>query len=112
MASFSRGQINGLTFSMTGDDYHSDGEATLKYDDLKIKLLKSKGDSTDALKDKDLLSFAANILVKNSNPKNGNLRSGKINFDRDITKSFFNLLWKSIFQASKKIAMGKNDGYK
>ncbi len=110
MASFSRGQINGLTFSMTGDDYHSDGEATLKYEDLKIKLLKGDGDSTDALKDKDLISFAANIFVKNSNPKNGNLRTGKINFDRDITKSFFNLLWKSIFQASKKIARGKDDG--
>lgn len=110
MASFSRGQINGLTFSLTGDDYHSDGEATLKYDDLKIKLLKGNGDSTNALKDKDLVSFAANILVKNSNPKHGNLRTGKINFDRDITKSFFNLLWKSIFQASKKITMGKDDG--
>lgn len=109
MASITKGKINGLSFSMTGNDYHANGDAILKYDNLKIKLLKSKGDSTTALEDKDLVSFAANIFIKNSNPKNGNLRTGKIDFDRDITKSFFNLLWKSIFQAVKRIAKGKDD---
>ena len=109
MASFTKGNINGVSFSMTGNDYHTDGNAILKYNNLKVKLLKSEGDSTAKLDDKDLVSFAANLLIKNSNPTNGNLRSGEINFDRDITKSFFNLLWKSIFQAGKRIARGKND---
>ena len=109
MATISQGRINGLEYSMTGNDFHTDGSATLKYENLKIKLLKSSGDSTADLERKSLISFAANLFVKNSNPRNGDLRSGKIDFDRDVTKSFFNLLWKSIFQASKRIAKGKDD---
>ncbi|MBK8784950.1 MAG: hypothetical protein IPN43_00250 [Chitinophagaceae bacterium] len=54
------------------------------------------------MKKKGLQSLLANVLMKNSNPLNGVTRSDEINYERDKTKSFFNLLWKSIFSAAKK----------
>ena len=99
MASIKNGTINKLTFSMAGTDLQSRGNATLLYRDLKIELLKK--DSND-VKKSGLKSLLANALMKNSNPTNGVTRTEEINYERDKTKSFFNLLWKSIFSAAKK----------
>jgi hypothetical protein len=43
----------------------------------------------------------ANVFIKNKNLINGNIRKGDMAFDRVINKSFFNLLWKSIFAGAK-----------
>ncbi len=99
MASIKNGTVNKLTFSMTGNDLQARGNATLLYQDLKIELLKK--DSNDVKKN-TLKSLLANALMKNSNPLNGVTRTDEINYERDKTKSFFNLLWKSIFSAAKK----------
>lgn len=99
MASIKNGKVNKLTFNMTGTDYASKGSVTLLYQDLKIELLKK--DSGD-LKKKGFMSLLTNALIKDANPQNGVTRSGEIDFKRDITKSFFNLLWKSIYAGVKK----------
>ena len=99
MASIKKGQVNKLTFNLNGNDYGSKGSATLLYDDLKLELLKS--DSGDTKK-KNLMSFVANALMKDKNPQNGVVRTEQIDFTRDIHKSFFSLIWKSIFSAAKK----------
>lgn len=102
MASIRKGTIDGLQFKWSGNDYKSTGEATLLYHNLKIDVLKS-GDKTDNdLEKKDLLSFAANVLIKNSNPRNGNTRSSSMENSRDTTKSYFNFIFKSILAASKR----------
>jgi len=98
MASIKTGRVNKLVFDVNGSRLRSNGMVTLLYEDLKMELLKK--DSTE-LKKKGLTSFVANLLTKNSNPQNGNTREGKIDFQRDMTKSFFNLLWKSIFDGAK-----------
>lgn len=107
LASIQKGNINKLTYNLNGNDLKATGDAILLYDHLKIELLKS---TDEELKKKGLVSFLANLFTKDQNPSNGTTRSAKIDFDRDITKSFFNLLWKSIFSGAKKIASGKNDG--
>lgn len=84
---------------MTGDNYNAKGSETLLYEDLKIEVLKS--DSSDNKK-KGFQTFLANALMKNSNPTNGVTKTEEINYQRDITKSFFNLVWKSIFSGAKK----------
>jgi len=99
MASVKKGSVQHLTFKMTGTDLMTKGNATILYKDLKIEVLKI--DSGD-VKKKGLQSLLANALMKNSNPLNGVTRSDEINYERDKTKSFFNLLWKSIFSAVKK----------
>lgn len=99
MTSIKKGRVNKLTFSMTGNDNIAKGSATLLYKDLKIEVLKN--DSGD-VKRKGLQSILANALMKDGNPINGVTRSDEINYQRDITKSFFNLVWKAIFSAAKK----------
>ena len=99
MASIKKGQVNKLSFNMTGTDLVANGSATLLYEDLKIEVLKLDSGN---VKKKGLQSLLANALMKNSNPLNGATRTEEINYQRDITKSFFNLLWKSIFSAAKK----------
>lgn len=111
MATIEKGNVKSFRFGMTGDDYGSKGDATLIYDNLKIKLLKNKGEEDDPdIQTKTVTSFVANLFMKDKNPSNGKTRAAEIDFKRDTQKSFFNLLWKSVFQGAKKVASGKNDG--
>jgi len=99
MTSIKKGTVNKLTFNMTGTDLGATGAATLLYEDLKVEILKLDSGN---VKKKGLQSLLANVLMKDSNPQNGVTRTDAVNYQRDITKSFFNLLWKSIFSAAKK----------
>ena len=99
MTSIKKGRVNKLTFNLTGDNYSAKGSETLLYEDLKIEVLKL--DSGDTKK-KGFQTLLANALMKNSNPTNGVTKTEEINYQRDITKSFFNLVWKSIFSGAKK----------
>ena len=100
MGSIKSGNINSYNFTLAGDDLKAQGNAVLLYDDLKIKLLKNTGDSNN-LKKKSVISFVANFLIKDRNPSNGVIRKGSMSFGRAVTKSFFNLVWKSIFAGAK-----------
>ena len=101
MASIKSGKVNKITFNVKGTDNIATGSSVLLYQDLKVELLKK--DSGD-FKKKGLMSLLTNALIKDANPQNGTVRTGEINYQRDITKSFFNLLWKSVFSGIKKTA--------
>ena len=101
MASLNSGKINNLEFYLTGNDLKADGTTTLLYENIKISLLKK--DSADLVK-KSFMSVIANIALKNDNPQNGKTRTAGIDYQRDTTRSFFNLLWKSIYSGVKKIS--------
>ena len=100
MGSIKSGIINSYNFNMQGTDTKASGDALMLYNDLKIKLLKYTGDSNN-LQTKGITSFAANILIKDKNPAQGNTRQGKLDYTRTMSKSFFNLVWKSIFAGAK-----------
>ena len=72
---------------------------------LKIEVLKQ--DSADTRK-KILKSFIANLMMKNASPQNGVTRINDAGMQRDLTRSFFFLVWKSIFAAAEKTVNGKN----
>lgn len=110
MASIESGNVKSVRFGMSGDDYSSKGDFVVLYDKLKIKMLKNKGDEKPDIRTKTVTSFIANLIMKDANPSGGKTRAAAIAFERDTKKSFFNLLWKSIFQGTKKVASGKNDG--
>ncbi len=107
MIAIKKGRFNKLTFNLSGNDLMAKGTSTLLYEDLKLTVLKPDSPAT---KKKVLLSFVANFLVINNNPQNGEVRKNDVTQERDITKSFFYLVWKSIFAAAKKTATGKNTG--
>ena len=107
MASIEEGQINKLEFNLNGNDYNSTGSVLFLYNNLSIKVLKMGDDNK--LTTKDGVTFFANVLVKNDNPRRGETYKSEVDYKRDIYKSFFNLLWKSIFEGAKKTALGKKN---
>jgi hypothetical protein len=94
------GTINGIDFNFKGNDSGAHGDFVMKYENLKVDVLKEDKDSKE-IKKKGLTSLLANVIVKNNNPGNGDLREKDPSFHRDIHKSFFNLIWKTIFTGMK-----------
>lgn len=99
MVSIKKGQITKLTFNLDGTDYKAQGNSTIFYDNLKISVLKRDPEIERA----GVRSFLANVFIKDSNAK----ISSDVVFERDIHKSFFNLIWQAIFAATKKTAQKK-----
>lgn len=94
------GKINSMDFHFSGNNVGAKGSFVMKYEDLKVDVLKIDKDSKD-IKKKGLVTFFANTLVKNNNPQNGKLREETPSFERNIYKSFFNLVWKTLFTGLK-----------
>jgi hypothetical protein len=95
------GTINSINFNFTGNDTIAKGDFVMKYNNLKVDVMKRDKDSKE-IKKRGLTSLIANVIVKNNNPDNGNLRKETLQFKRDVQKSFFNLVWKTIFTGMKK----------
>lgn len=93
------GQVRGLQFNFSGNDYSMNGNMRLLYDDLKVALLEKDKGAKEWDK-KSLTSFVANLLIKNSNPKDEDEapRDVTVTNDRDTNRSIFNAAWKTIFK--------------
>lgn len=98
--------IKSMEASIKGNNYSAAGTVKFLYNDLNITALKESGDT---LKKRGLLSFIANnFVLKKENPQNGQPpRVEPGSWQRDTHKSFFNLVWKTIFTGA-----GKTIGYK
>ena len=94
------GKINSVDFDFNGTDHQANGDFVMKYEGLKVDVLKRDKD-TKEVKKKGVTSLLANVLVRNNNPDNGELRKKNPKYERDIHKSFFNLVWKTIFTGMK-----------
>jgi hypothetical protein len=104
LAELDKGKINSLRFHLDATNTHGKGKLILRYENLSIKLLK-KDDDKNKYKTKVLPTLAAGILLKDSNPVHGKTRVGEVYYTRDIHRSIFNLMWKSLFAAIKEVAM-------
>lgn len=100
MVTIKKGTVNKLSFNLDGNNYKAQGTSTILYDNLKISILKRDQEIERA----GVRSFLANVFIKDSNPKNGEQRSSEVLFERNVNKSFFNLIWQAIFAATKKTA--------
>ncbi|MHA4845348.1 hypothetical protein ACX0G7_14345 [Flavitalea antarctica] len=112
MARVEKGTIKSINFNMSGDNYRAGGELIMLYDDLKVSTLKLEDDNK-TYKKKGLVSLFANAILKNQNPTGNNTRTAEMSNDRNTNRSFFNLIWKSIFTGIKETTgmdiMGKGD---
>jgi len=95
-ASFT-GVFNKYRFNFYGNDNISKGNASLDYDDLKVKLYKKK----DPKKEAKLKSAIVNLLVKNDSKDKA--KTAEVELERIQEKSFYNFLWRSIAESLKKI---------
>ncbi|MEO9023260.1 MAG: hypothetical protein ABI237_18445 [Ginsengibacter sp.] len=94
------GDIHSINFHLTGNDTSAKGDFLMKYDNLKVEVLK-RDKNTGEVKKRGLASLAANAIVKNKNPDHNGLRKMNPEYGRDIYKSFFNLVWKTVFTGMK-----------
>jgi hypothetical protein len=101
--------IQDLAFNIKGDERKANGFVKLLYQNLKIAVLKLDKDHK-GFKRKGLISLLANSLVINdANPsKDEKVRTASVTYTRDIQKSFFNLVWKTLFTGVKDIAGAGN----
>jgi len=95
-ASFT-GVFNKYRFNFYGNDNISKGNASLDYDDLKVKLFKKKNPEKEA----KLKSAIVNLLVKNDSKDKA--KTADVELERIQEKSFYNFLWRSIAESLKKI---------
>jgi hypothetical protein len=94
------GKINSIDFSFKGNDANAEGDFVMKYDDLKVDVLK-RDKNTKEVKKRGFASLAANLVVQNNNPGASGLRKVNAQYKRNIYKSFFNLVWKTVFTGMK-----------
>lgn len=101
MVKTSSGQVHSMDFNIKGNIDGAGGTLTLKYDDLNVILMKK--DETENFKKMGLISLFANaLLVDNANPKrNKPLKVAHPYYARPADGSFFNLMWKTVFQGLK-----------
>lgn len=91
------GKFNKYHFNFYGNDATAKGNATLDYEDLKVKLFKKKNREKEA----KLKTAVANLLLKNDS--GDETKKADVELDRIQEKSFYNFLWRSIAESLKKI---------
>ncbi|MCD8173733.1 MAG: hypothetical protein LUD76_09815 [Alistipes sp.] len=102
-AEIEEGTIDKLDFHITGNSSTASVDLTMLYHDLKIALVKNKGDHE--IKERRFLSWIANeFVVKDSNPDHGETRRGTGTAERDPDRSQFNFLWRTLLQGIKETA--------
>jgi hypothetical protein len=99
-----KGNIKGVDFKFTGDNYNARGQFVMRYDNLKVSLYEKQKTKLDK---KSITSLVANVIVKNSNPTNNKLRQADMVYRRNDYKSFFNMIWKFMFMSIKDILGAK-----
>jgi hypothetical protein len=77
---------------------------------LEVEVLKQEEDANN-LKKSGFLSFLANtFVIKKSNTANDKNKDPKyVSYKRDPERSFFNLIWKTIFIGLNDTVQGKNN---
>ena len=103
MASVKQGVVEKVSFDMNGSDTKASANVLFLYHDLKLDLLKKDEDDKE-LKKKGFVSMLANTLIKDKNDNPSNVKS--VEYQRDITRSFFNLVWKTIYTGVITTALG------
>lgn len=98
-------QVHSLAFNISGNQYRASGTVDFKYDSLKVTFLQQKEDTKHA-KRSGLATFLANAFgLKNNSPGKGDVpAAATVEMERDPHKSFFNLVWKTIFKGVKQTA--------
>ena len=95
--------VDSLETQMEGDEHGARASVRMRYDHLRVELLRPHG-----LSKKPLLSMLANgFLVRADNPGSGAPErvARDVSQPKDPYKSFFNLIWKTLYAGVREIAV-------
>lgn len=106
LAELSSLKVNKISFQIDGNGKGAKGCLTMAYEDLKVNLLKVDDGSLDK---QGVTSFLTNnLLIFPHNPMPGkDVRTTYPEVERDNKKSFFNLIWKTLFTGMLQTASRK-----
>lgn len=95
------GQVNELEFSIRGNAREAEVDMLFLYNDLKVRIVKEKDGH---LKTRSFLTTLANgIIIQGNNPGHrGGPRKVEADAERDIYRSQFNYLWRTLLAGLKK----------
>ena len=98
MIRVTKGYINGLHFNIKGNVRQVQGSIDFQYKDLAADILIRSNDGS--VGKRGLLSFLANeLVIQPNNPSLGEaVRLPRIQYVHPPTRSFFNLMWKGVFE--------------
>ena len=88
------GRFNEINFNFLGNNFKAGGDFNIRYNDLKVNLLKDNGDK------RKFLSAVGNVLVS-KNTKGESKKAKVENIERDQQKSFFNFFLACILDGLK-----------
>ena len=93
------GAVQELKFNIKANSSRAQGNMAFKYEDLAIAVLKRE-EGSGGFSRQGLLSLLANTVVINpANPNaSGVFKPAKIDYERKPNRSFFNFIWKTLFQ--------------
>lgn len=95
-----------LDYSVNGNENAATGSLSMKYAEMDILI--NKVGAGKSLDKKGFLSFLANrVLIYKENPMNDEeeRKATGIVVQRDVTRSFFNLVWKTMFTSAGEIVL-------
>jgi hypothetical protein len=94
-----------LDYRMTGNENAARGSLKMQYTDMDILLNRVEEDKS--FNKRGFLSFLANrLVIYKENPKDGDERvATNIPLQRDATRSFFNLVWKTLYTSAADIVL-------
>jgi len=100
MVEIRRGKVKRLEFDISANDRRADGEMNFAFNELSVSLFKRE---REQLVRKGFMSLLANAMVINPDNPNaaGVLIKAPVHYERVKTASFFNLIWRSLFQGIK-----------
>jgi hypothetical protein len=93
------GEVKELLFNIEANSRRAQGKIEFRYNDLAVAVLKRE-EGSSGFSRQGLLSLLANTVVINpSNPDaRGIFKAARIKYERKPNRSFFNFIWKTLFQ--------------
>lgn len=99
-ARINTGRIDGVEFTMAADLVSSSTNLVLLYHGLDVSLLK---EGLNGVKERKFLSEIVNdFILDDRNPAGGRTRTTQTTAERDVNRSQFNYLWRSLLGGIKK----------
>jgi len=94
------GIIENVSFSANANNDYAKGRMEFLYKDLDVDILKTIDGGE--IKEKKILSYLANKIIKKSNPIGDKPpRIAEMYFERDKNKGILNYIWKTVFSGIK-----------
>ena len=94
------GRLDGLSFSIAGDNRTAQATVKMRYADLSVRLLRRDGEGRRHER-KWVSGFVNLLVIRSANPDRKGFRTPRRSVERDPLRSQFNYLWRGLLGGIK-----------